>query len=435
MYNIYLHYNVYRNFKDMELESSFRSNKKKKSRKEINDEGTDTGSGPPSTTSMTDTFSQSSSEQHLSPVIVHNYHTKLNSSLQKQKNFLSSSVDTISTLTWDLIYKESAHLKNKLKNLPTHFFKNKEDAEFQMSRWSHPSNHDKTMQFFELWCKIRRRSWLILVMGIWKIILIKAQSMANRPVYSKTAAVYLMHGWVIYMKKRYYKELFYRWIRMTKLIKYWERYYGILRLQTLCRRIIAKRYFIKKLHRKKPYFGPLADFYMAEQRIGLKFYIPHVVRQERRHIWQSVMKIQALIRQVIQYRRYQYILKCIVRIQTIVKTFLCRSFFLAFKRKVIKTQAFIRFALARLKFLRLKAATIIAQKYVRRYLCIILKWRLLWRKWVYLELRFVSVIKLQQFYLHHRAVKTRYHIINAHKQQNENLPGNVWCFFGPQYWA
>ena len=242
-------------------------------------------------------------------------------------------------------------------------------------------------------CRLKKRNYLALAMGIWKIAVIQQRSLARRPMYAKIASVHLMSGWLQDRKVQRIRMWFTAWKDNVSKGIFLEREKAALPIQCLYRWWRDRKKFIK-LHLAGPYNGPLSDIYLGPHRIVF-YFIPRLIRSSRRMYWQAAVVIQTQWRRYIVQKDYLVQLRRVLLLQSLVRMYPKWVQYRRLKAITIKCQAWGRRTVRRIVYKRLKYCTIIVQKYVRRYLAILLKLNVLDFAWDIREEPLGAIIKIQ----------------------------------------
>lgn len=146
-----------------------------------------------------------------------------------------------------------------------------------------------------IFCRVKRCNFLALAFGTWKILLVEMASVARRPMYSRIAACYLMARWQqeVHMKKL--RIWIVRWRRRAGQLIFIQRNREVLIIQTLFRTWRDRRKFIH-MHLTKTFQGVLSDIYLGPKRKGLPFFVPDIIRNDRRLLWLAATIIQTVFR-------------------------------------------------------------------------------------------------------------------------------------------
>jgi len=86
-----------------------------------------------------------------------------------------------------------------------------------------------------------------------------------------------------------------RWRRRTGVLIFIQRSQSVIRIQTLYRTWRDRRKFIA-MHLSKTFMGVLSDVYLGPKRRGLDYYVPDVIRNDRRLLWLAATIIQTVYR-------------------------------------------------------------------------------------------------------------------------------------------
>ena len=86
-----------------------------------------------------------------------------------------------------------------------------------------------------------------------------------------------------------------RWRRRAGALIFIQRTNEVIRIQTLYRTWRDRRKFIQ-MHLTKTFQGVLSDIYLASKRKGLVFFVPDIIRQDRRLLWLAATIIQTVFR-------------------------------------------------------------------------------------------------------------------------------------------
>lgn len=253
------------------------------------------------------------------------------------------------------------------------------------------------MRALKIFVRTKERTLLALALGIWRICLVKAVSDANKTKYSKVASCHLIRNWIRDRKFKQFKQWVVLWRSKVSKVIFQERFNAVVPIQTLYRRW-RDRKILLRMHAVRPYNGPLSDIYLAEDRTGLpgvKFVLPHLVRNSRRIYWRASVKIQTKFRSYKQGKLYKKRIKQIVVLQSVCRMFPKRKQYLRLKRVAIYCQACMRGVIRRKMFVRWRQASYIVQKYIRRFLGIMKKWRLFEVLWNGTELYIPPAIRIQ----------------------------------------
>jgi hypothetical protein len=246
----------------------------------------------------------------------------------------------------------------------------------------------------EIFCRVKRLNLLALGFGIWKILLVECASMARRPQYARLAACHLMSRWQQEVHLKQLRIWIVRWRRRAGALVFIERTNCALAIQTLFRQW-RDRCKLVHMHKVQTYLGVLSDIFLAPKRKGLVFFVPDIIRKERRMLWLAATIIQTVFRCWIASRAYFHKRRMVVLIQSVIRMFPRRQKYKRLKATTIKCQAWSRRTVKRIQYLRLKRATIVVQKYVRRYLGFLLKQRIFNRMWRINEEVLAAVIMIQ----------------------------------------
>ncbi|KAJ1429386.1 hypothetical protein B484DRAFT_396412, partial [Ochromonadaceae sp. CCMP2298] len=142
------------------------------------------------------------------------------------------------------------------------------------------------------------------------------------------------------------------------------------------------------------YVCVLSDIYLAPKR-SVRYFVPDIIRSDRRALWTAAIKIQTVYRCWIESREFFFKRRMVLLIQSIVRMFPKYRKYRRLKRETIKAQAWARRTVKVTQYRRLRRATIVCQRYVRRYEAWMLKWRILRRTWLAGEEPLGAVILLQ----------------------------------------
>jgi hypothetical protein len=245
-----------------------------------------------------------------------------------------------------------------------------------------------------IFCRVKRRNLLALAVGVWKICLVEQISIANRPKYARTAALYLMASWAIRAKMKNLRSWLAIWRRSVSILVFNERTASTVVVQKLYRTWRDKRRFLQ-MHLAGTYNGILSDVYLGPQRVGVQYTIPQPIRSTRRMLWMAAIIIQSKFRCWIESRVYLHKRKLLVRLQSVIRMYPKWCQYRRLKAATIKCQAWSRRTVKRRWFKILRRATIVIQKYVRRHLSYLRRQRISHAIWRTEEERMAAVIRIQ----------------------------------------
>jgi hypothetical protein len=146
-----------------------------------------------------------------------------------------------------------------------------------------------------IFCRVKRSNLLALAFGTWKILLVVMASVSRRPLYSRTAACYLMARWQQEVHLKKLRVWIVRWRRRAGALIFIQRNQEVVRIQTLYRTWRDRRKFVA-MHSAKTFQGVLSDVYLAPKRKGLPFFVPDIIRSDRRLLWLAATIIQTVFR-------------------------------------------------------------------------------------------------------------------------------------------
>lgn len=146
-----------------------------------------------------------------------------------------------------------------------------------------------------IFCRVKRKNFLALAFGTWKILLVEMASVARRPMYSRVAACYLMARWQQEVHLKKLRIWIVRWRRRAGQLIFMQRSREVVRIQTLYRTWRDRRNFVR-MHLTKTFQGVLSDIYLGPKRSGLPFFVPHIIRNDRRLLWLAATIIQTVYR-------------------------------------------------------------------------------------------------------------------------------------------
>ena len=323
------------------------------------------------------------------PVDVNRFQADIDNALEERRRSIEASIRLSETLI-------SQTIKSQYALFPQKFL--------QIIDGSKADARGKVARAFLIFCKVKRRNYLALALGIWKITLLKKATEARHPIYCRMAATYLIFSWVINMRKKNLTKWIVCWRESVTRCIFLQRNVHAILIQTLYRTWRDRRRLIQ-MHNVAYYNGILSDIYLAPQRKDLPFFIPHTIRNTRRLYWLAARNIQTRFRCWINGREYRIRRRRLVLLQSVVRMFPKRKQFLRLKYWTIKCQSWARRSIQQNRYKLYRRAAITIQKYTRRYLGQLLKWRLLdviWRDW---EKRMASSIIIQQRWREHVARK------------------------------
>jgi hypothetical protein len=229
-------------------------------------------------------------------------------------------------------------------------------------------------------CRVKRRNLLAMALGCWKIVLVEMASVARRPLYARVAACHLMARWQQEVHLKKLRVWIVRWRRRAGVLIFVQRNAAVITVQTLYRTWRDRRKFIA-MHLAKTFQGVLSDVYLGPKRKGLPYFIPDIIRSDRRLLWLAATIIQTVYRCYIASKDFFHKRRMVLLIQSIIRMFPRYKKYKRLKKTTIRCQAWARRTVKRVQYKRLKRATIVVQKYVRRYLGILRKLRTFDRMW------------------------------------------------------
>lgn len=259
-----------------------------------------------------------------------------------------------------------------------------------------------------------RKSVLTIAIANWKILLLQEYSNSLAPKYAKIAALHLMRAWLKNRKIKKVKQWFVHFRDIISREIFMERTNAVVPIQCLYRWWRDRRKFLN-LHLAAPYNGPLSDIYLGPARLDNVFFIPTIIRSQRRMLWQASILIQTQFRRYVIQKEFLKKLRKVILLQSILRMFPKWKKYLQLKKAATFTAACVRRTLQRSRFLRLKEATLVVQKFVRRYLCILLKHRCFRAVCGDIEQQLTAIIKIQRkwriFKAQHKVASMKHHSI------------------------
>ena len=268
----------------------------------------------------------------------------------------------------------------------------------------------------DIFCRVKARNLVTLAWGVWKSVLVLAESERRKPIYSRYAACFLMKEWASNRKLKQMRKQISAWRRAVAMIIFAERNKSVLPMQTLYRKY-RDRCLIMRLHLQGAYDGPLSDIELGVWREDIKFKIPRVIRGTRRDIWYGVVKIQTNFRRWSVYRHTLKRRRQVVLMQSVIRMFPKRERYKRLRYHTVRMQAWVRRRLARLKWCYTKIQAVVVQKYIRRYLKQCWKHRVYNRAWRIQEKRIAAAILLQMRWREYKAKKRIHGIISYRKER------------------
>lgn len=149
-------------------------------------------------------------------------------------------------------------------------------------------------------CRVKRRNWLARAFGCWKILLVLMASVARRPLYARVAACHLMARWQQEVHLKKLRVWIVRWRRRAGALIFMQRSQEVITIQKLYRTWRDRRKFVA-MHLAKTFQGVLSDIYLGPKRKGLPFFIPDIIRSDRRLLWLAATIIQTVFRFVVDW--------------------------------------------------------------------------------------------------------------------------------------
>ena len=247
----------------------------------------------------------------------------------------------------------------------------------------------------------KRRNFLALAMGTWKIHLVIKESQARTQHYARRVGLALVYRFFQKAVRKNFLRSLNMWKRAVSRGMFLERSRYVVRVQTLYRRARA-RGMMARVAEEAPYNGPFSDIYLAPQR-SVAFTIPRAVRRTRRLYWLSAVAVQTYWRMYFGYQGYLRLRARVVLLQSVGRMCPRCMCYRRLRACAVRMQARTRCVVVRRRYLYLRAQTIVAQCCARRFLA----WRrkverlgAIWRSW---ERRSAKAVALQRRWRIHRA--------------------------------
>lgn len=146
-----------------------------------------------------------------------------------------------------------------------------------------------------IFSRVKMNNLLALAFGTWKILLVQMASLARRPLYARVASCYLMSRWQQEVHLKKLRIWIVRWRRRAGALIFIQRSMSVVRIQTMYRTWRDRRKFIA-MHLSKTFQGVLSDIFLDRKRPELIFFIPDIIRNDRRLLWKAATFIQTLFR-------------------------------------------------------------------------------------------------------------------------------------------
>jgi len=178
----------------------------------------------------------------------------------------------------------------------------------------------------------------VKIIDTWKNVVLSTLREDEDRRFRREAGARALRAFMVDIDVALYRRNFDSWKRKVEVIATKERGLAVTAIKRAYLRYKGVLRFYA-MHTNQIINGSLADIYLAPLRLNINYFISPSIREERRHRWYSIIKLQSVFRMIFFRKVFSFLKRKIILIQCNNRAMTMRERFLEVIQKTIKIQS------------------------------------------------------------------------------------------------